>query len=273
MPTNTETALVISGELPPMPCQLQDAGAVARVNQLTADAAALTKLVTPADANHAAQLLREIAGFNRDIEKMRLELGRPFRELIDRIGLAAKAQTTKLTAAEKTIRAALTAFQVEQERIQREEAERQRREQERLAAEARRLQEEQARAAREAAERAAAAAKVAEPVAADDDGLADLAEEIHQDDIAERQAAIAAQAVKLAQTRAVVAPKPVGVSYGTRLKYEVTDITRLTTNLVITTPNDAEIKNLYVTRWKAGDPVPTVPGIRFTPEKYTIVRR
>ena len=275
-------ALVLTGSLPATPLEILPVSTVARIESLTTDAAAVTTLTTPAEANQAAQLLRKIAGLNRDIEKARVEVVAPFIDFQRRINAAAKTEQAKLDTAEKTLRTRLSAYQVEQERIAHEEAERQRKEQERLAAEARRLQEQRDRLAREEAARVAAqaAAAAAQASAAadlvdidDDDGLADLAADIEQDDLAEQQAKIAAQATQLAQTRAVVAPKPQGISYGTRLKHEVTDIHRLPDNLVIVTANEAEIRRLFITGLKEGDAIPTVPGLRFTEEKYTIVRR
>jgi hypothetical protein len=262
------SALVLSGELPATPLIVLSGDTIAKVASLTADAAALAKLTTPAEANAAAQLLRQISGLNKDIDKARLEVARPFLDFQRRINDAAKAPTAQLDAAERTVRAALTAYQIEQERIQREEAERQRKEQARLEAEARRLQEQRAKAEadRLAAEKAAAAAP-----ADDDDGFGDLAAEVEQEDMAAQQAAIAVKATQLAQTRAVVAPKPEGIHYRTTLKHAVTDVHRLPSNLVIITPNDAEIRRLFVTGWKEGDALPTVPGITFTVDKQPIV--
>lgn len=276
----SKTALTLTGNLPATPLIVLSGDIIAKVASLTADAAALPKLATPADANAAAQLLRQINGINKDIDKARLEVARPFLDFQRRINEAAKAPTAQLDAAERTVRAALTAYQIEQERIQREEAERQRKEQARLEAEARRLAEERAKLQREAdaraaAEAAALAAKSTEDVVADlpddDEGFGDLAAEVEQEDLAAQQAKIAAQATQLAQTRAIVAPKPEGIHYRTILRHAVTDVHRLPANLVIVTPNDAEIRRLFVNGWKEGNPLPTVPGITFTVDKQPIV--
>lgn len=269
-------ALTLTGNLPETPLVLLAGDTVARIASLTTDAAAVTALKTPTEANAAAQLLREIAGMNRDIEKARVEVVAPFLDFQRRINAAAKAEQTKLDGAEKTLRNRLSFYQIEQERIQREEAERQRKEAERLAAEARRLAEEREKLQREADARAKAEAALAatpdeDLVDLDDEGLADLAEDIQADDLADQQAKIAAQATALAQTRAIVAPKPQGIHYRTTLKFSVTDIHRLPSNLVIFTPNDAEIRRLFVTGWKEGDAVPTVPGIAFTIDKQAVV--
>jgi len=275
---NKTSALTLTGDLPATPLVLLESETVARVASLTTDAAAVTALATPAEANHAGQLLREIAGLNRDIEKARVEVVAPFLDFQRRINAAAKTEQAKLDTAEKALRARLSAYQIEQERIQLAEAKRQREEQERLAAEARRLEQERARieAERIAAEKAAAAAQADVGDLVDieeDDGMADLAADVEQESIAEQQAKIAAQATQLAQTRAVVAPKPQGISYRTTLKHTVTDIHRLPDNLTIVTANETEIRRLFITGWKEGDPIPTVPGLAFTVEKTAVVRR
>ena len=89
--------------------------------------------------------------------------------------------------------------------------------------------------------------------------------------MAQEQARIAAAATALASTRAVVAPKPQGIHYRTTLKFDVIDVTRLPANLVIVTPNDAEIRRVFTTGWKEGDAIPTVPGIVFTVDKQPVV--
>lgn len=259
------SALTLTGELPPTPLVLLAGDTVARVQSLTADAAAVTALNTPAEANHAGQLLREIAGLNRDIEKARVEVVAPFLDFQRRINAAAKTEQAKLEAAERSIRNRLSFYQIEQEKKAREEAERLRKEQERLAAEAARLARERA-AAEEAARKAAEA-----PAEEEDDGLGALAAEAEADSLAQEQARVATAATQLAQTRAVVAPKPAGIHYRTTLKHQVTDVTRLPSNLVIVTPNDAEIRRLFVTGWKEGDALPTVPGITFTIDKQAVV--
>jgi hypothetical protein len=261
-------ALVLAGDLPATPLVVLSGDTIAKVQSLTTDAAAVTALNTPAEANHAGQLLREINGLNRDIEKARVEVVAPFLDFQRRINAAAKTEQAKLDTAEKTLRNRLSFYQVEQERIQREEAERQRKEQERLAAEARRLEQERARieAERVAAEKAAANAQTP-----GDDDLADLAADVQSDALADEQANIAAQVTQLAQTRAIVAPKPQGIHYRTTLKHQVTDLTKLPPHLTIVTANDAEIRRLFVTGWKEGDAVPSVPGIQFSIDKQPVV--
>lgn len=267
------TALTIGVSVATAPSVILDAGVVARVASLAEDAEKIL-ISTPADANVAAQTLREITGLAKDIEKAREEVKRPFFEAGKAIDAAANAQKTKLVSAGDTIRARLSRYQAEQERLAREEAERQRKEQERLAAEAARVARERAeleKRQREEAERAAAAANAASP-AEDDDGLGDLAAEVETEKLAQEQARIAAAATQLAQTRAVVAPaKPAGIHYRTTLKFQVTDVSRLPDNLVIVTPNEAEIRRLFVTGWKEGDALPTVPGIAFTIDKQAVV--
>lgn len=255
------TALTIACSIATAPSVILDAGVVARVAALAEDATKI-KIAGVADANTAAQTLREITGLAKDIESAREQVKRPFFEAGKAIDAAANEQKAKLTRAGDVLRAALTRFQSEQERIAREEAERQRKEQERLAAEAKRLADERAKA--EAAANAAADD--------DDDGLGVLAAEAHEDSLAQEQARIAAQATALAQTRAVVVPaNPAGIHYRTTLKHAVTDLSKLPANLVIVTPNDAEIRRLFVTGWKEGDALPTVPGITFTIDKQAVV--
>lgn len=256
------TAVTIAHSVVSTPSVILDAGVVARVVSLAEDASKI-KIVTPSDANAAALTLREITGLAKDIEKAREEVKRPFFEAGKAIDAAANEQKLKLTRAGDTVRAALSRYQVEQERIAREEQERQRKEQERLAAEA-------ARVAREKAEAEAAARAAAE--SDDDDDLGALAAEVSAENAAAEQARIAAEATKLAQTRAVLAPaKPQGVHFRTTLKFAVTDLSKLPANLIIVTPNEAEIRRLFCVGYQEGQPVPTVPGLAFTVEKTPIV--
>jgi hypothetical protein len=65
----------------------------------------------------------------------------------------------------------------------------------------------------------------------------------------------------------VVAAKPSGVRFITRLKFEVIDIAVLPEPFVTRIPNDKAIRDMYVKGYKDGDPVPECPGIKFITER------
>lgn len=258
-------ALTLTGEMPATPLILLPAKVLSEVERL-AEVGKTFKITDAAQANVAAQYLREATGLSKDIEKAREEVKRPFLEFGRRIDAATKGEIAKLDASIKTLKATMTAWQAEQDRLARIEAERLRKEQERLAREA--AEAEKARLAAEAAQRAAAAAQ-----ADDEDDLSGLAADMEAEQAAQKAKQAAAQAVEAARQLAKPAAPaaPAGVHYRTTLKHTVVDVSKLPAALTIVTANETEIRRLYCQGWKEGDAIPTVAGVSFTIDKQPII--
>lgn len=232
-----------------------------------ADSATEIEITDGASADFAGQCLNRVATLTKQIETARQTVKAPFLAKCSEIDAAAKRPTSTLASASAALRSKLSAWQTECDRRARAEEERRQAELRRIEQE--RLAAEKAQRDAEEARRQAAAA----PVAAAND-FADL------DDIAAQDAATTAQAevarlttaaAQLQETRAVLAPaRPAGIAFRTTLKFDVTDVHSLPTNLVIVTANDAAIRAAYCTGWREGQPVPSVPGIRFVVEKLPI---
>lgn len=269
--SHQNTALVVEGQAPAMPCVVLEANTVEAVANL-AQAATDVVVKDAESAAEAARMLSNITRLARDIENAREEAKRPFFQFGKRIDAVAKVPATTLANALNAVRAKITAYQVEIDRKAREEAERVRKEQERLAAEAARLAREAARVAEEKA-RAAEAARLAALPPTDDDDMADLVADIEADDIAEQQAAVAAQVVQIATKPVPAVPAPQGIYFRTTLRHTVKDVDKLPRNLVTITANDAEIRRLFCVGWKEGDPVPAIAGLEFTVDKTPIAGR
>ncbi len=265
MSTPNTLALIVEGQMPSAPLILLDGGVVASVTRL-ADAAKTVTITDAQQANVAGAFLTEASGLAKDIEKARKQVKQPFLDMGTKIDDAAKRETGKLDLAIRNLKDKLAAWQAEQDRLARLEAERLRKEQERLAEEQRKAEKALADA-QEAARVAALAAQ-----ASDDDDLGSLGADLAVEAAQEAQQAFAQQAVVVAQApRVVPMAAPAGIHYRTTLKHVVTDVAKLPAALTITTANDAEIRRLYCQGHKEGDPIPVVPGVTFTVSKEPVV--
>ncbi len=271
--------LVVAGEAIALPVTLLPGNTRARIEGYVEDSAALT-IESAADAQRASTLFNEIHGLSKDIETCRETVKAPFWAYCKMIDAAAKAETMKLETAKATVKVRLAKWdehcrelaRKEAERIAAEEAELARRAA--AAEKARRDAEEAARKAAVEAEAARQAAEAADlpPPDEDEDAMGALADEIAADEAAAERARIADASAKLAAQRvAIVAPtKLAQTSFRVTLKHQVTDAQSLPSSLVIVTANEAEIRRLYCAGWKEGDPVPSVPGVRFTIDRQPI---
>jgi hypothetical protein len=243
--------LLVPATPPPMPLVLADNAFLARLEQIEADAAAL-KVVTGADAQTAAEILREITTAGRKLEAARLELKRPFLDINKAIDNAAADVTKRIETAKSKVKRHLTAFE-EAERARLREIERQRH------AELAKL-EAQRRAEEEAARRRAE--ELAKTATSDDTLEIDF-DEPPPAPKTETEKKIEA----IAHAPTPVAQQPSGIRYKQRLIFRVVDAEKLPDQFIIRTPNERAIRELYVTGWKEGDPVPTVAGVEFIIDK------
>ena len=275
MSTPKATALPISvelvaSELPASPLILVTGETAAIIASLESEARTLV-IHDPASADEAAACFREANGLLKELDATRLKLKRPFMDWEDRIDQAAKAPLAALRAAVASVKPKIAKWQDDCEaRARAEEAKRQAAIR---AAEAARIAAEQAAAKAEVDRLAAieAAKLAAAPVEASDfDDFDFVAADVQAEAAQVTAAKVAAASVEIQQTRAIIAPKPAGVSFRKTLKVAVTDVGRLPSHLVIVTPNDAAIRAQFVTGWKADDPVPSFPGLSFTVETQTI---
>jgi len=222
--------------------------AIKRRDELLALARKGKKIDSADSAKRAAEILKEVATFNRAIEAARVAHTAPLLERQRHVMAIAKDLTADLDAEQRRIQSLIGSFTAEQERIATEarqkaweEQERVRLENERKEREAReeaeriRLEkEEEARKEQQRLQAKADAAKseVARAKAEEARKIAEekAAKERHETELREREEAIkrqqeaAAASAKAAQAVVIQAPvKIAGVSTGTVLKFEVFD--------------------------------------------------
>lgn len=258
---------LVASEMPASPLIVVSGDTVQRIENLRLESAVV---ITDAEtAASAGAILVDASRLVKEIDTMRLKLKRPFMDWEARIDAAAKAPIAALNATIATLRPKLAGWQQECER-RAAEAERQRQEQIRLA-EAERQRAEAAAAQAKKDRLAAIAAAQAKPEVSEFADYEIMGAEVTVEHKQAEAAKLAQASVALQQTRTVVAPpKPQGISFRKLLKFEVTDVQKLPTHLVVVTANDAAIRAQFVTGWKDGDPVPTHAGLRFTVETQTV---
>lgn len=165
--------------------------------------------------------------------------------------------------AEREIKAKLSAYQLEQDRLRREAEERARRERERQEAEARAEHERQQREAREAAERR----QLAEAEAAMDGGDLARAEQLLETPVATPLVAPPAPIVP-EPVAAPEAPKAAGVSIRTRWAYRIVEELRIDRRYLMA--DEKKIGQLV--RALGPDAAATVGGIEVFPEPIVSAR-
>jgi len=242
-----------------------------------ADASLITRVTSPASLASAVETQRDLKRIAKSAEDSRVAIKAPVLEITRKIDAAAAEFSEPLKAEIARINTLLTGYQVEQERIAREEAQkrdaelaRQRAEEAKRAAEAARLERE-AREKQEAAERAAREATNAEARAA-----AEKARKAAEAERAELARKAEAEALAAAQEQArtlaampVAAPKPAGMSASAPWTFEVTDLAALQK----AEPNLVEVtvrKSSVLARIREG--VREIPGLRIFQETRVTVR-
>ena len=228
--------------------------------------AATYAVETAAQYQHGADDLKRVKAAQKKLEDTRTSLTKPINESLRRLNDFFRAPADRLTAIERTIKAALTRFGDEQERIRREEQrkleEAARRERERLEAQAReaeRKAQEKAAAERRAAEAAAAAgraeeaAKLAARAAATEAKAAEKVEAIES-----RAAAVVAPVVQRE------APKVAGVATREVWRFEIVDPSKI--NAAFTMPDEQKIRK-QVAALKGDAAALIGPGVRVWAER------
>lgn len=216
------------------------------------------KVTDAATATVASGLLQRLTSAGSALEKARAALKAPFIAKGREIDEAAKAPAKRIEDAKDRLKRKVTEFQ-EAQRKAAEEAERQRlAEIKRLEEIARKEAEERARKAEEMAKQAAAAAEAAKAPVVDID-FGDDALPTAPPPKSEAEVALE----KLKHAPAVVAEKPAGVAFKTRLIIASVDVAKLPEPFIVRTANEQLIRSTYCVGWKDGDPVPEVPGVAF----------
>jgi len=228
--------------------------------------AATYAVETAEQYQHGAEDLKRVKAAQKRLEETRTGLTKPINESLRRLNDFFRAPADRLAAIERTIKAALTRFADEQERIRREEQrkleEAARRERERLEAQAReaeRRAQEKAAAERRAAEEAAAAgraeeaAKLAARAAATEAKAAEKVEAIES-----RAAAVVAPIIQRE------APKVAGVATCEVWRFEITDPSKI--NPAFTMPDEQKIRR-QVAALKGDAAAIIGPGVRVWAER------
>lgn len=215
------------------------------------------KITDTQAAQAASGLLGRLTSAGSALEKARATLKAPFIAKGREIDEAAKAPAKRIEDAKDSIKRKVADYH-EQQRKAAEEVERQRQaEIKRLEEVARQEEAERARKAAEMAKQAAAAIEAAKAPVVDIDFGDDEPAAPPQ----KSEAEVALERLKYAP--AVVAERPVGVAFKTRLLIASVDVAKLPEPFVTRTANEQLIRATYCVGWKDGDPVPEVPGVAF----------
>ena len=224
------------------PIVLLKGDVVARIEDIAATAEVMS--VTDAEsAQAAADFMRRATALGKEIESARTEANAPALALQRAINAAVKEPAAKLDAAKRTLQRKVGEWQAEQDRIRREAEALRLKELARIEAENRKAAEEQRRREEEARE-----ANLPPPPPMP----APVAQEV------------VLPAVPL------VAPKIAGVRMRSTLVFDVVDSTQLPESLTVRTPDHAKIRAQFCALWREGDPIPDVPGLRFTVDRKAV---
>ena len=220
------------------PIVLLTGDVVARIDDIVATADVMS--VTDAEsAQAAADFMRRATALGKEIETARTEANAPALALQRAINAAVKEPAAKLDAAKRTLQRKVGEWQAEQDRKRREAEALRLKELARIEAEKRKAEEEQRKREEEAR-----AANLPPP--------APVAQEV------------ALPAVPL------VAPKIAGVRMRSALVFEVVDAAQLPEALTMRLPDAAKIRAQFCALWREGDPIPDVPGLRFTVDRKAV---
>ena len=224
------------------PIVLLKGDVVARIEDIAATAEVMS--VTDAEsAQAAADFMRRATALGKEIESARVEANAPALALQRAINAAVKEPAAKLDAAKRTLQRKVGEWQAEQDRIRREAEVLRLKELARVEAEKRRAEEEQERKEEEARlANLPPPAPIPAPVAQE----------------------VVLPAVPL------VAPKIAGVRMRSTLVFEVVDAAQLPEALTMRLPDAAKIRAQFCALWREGDPIPEVPGLRFTVDRKAV---
>lgn len=245
-----------------------------RVAEAEAQADAL-QVSNDAEAQAAAEVLRNIARYKKDAEAERKELVSPLNATVKRINQKFKDAVAPFEAADKRIRAKVGTYQAEQDRLRREEEERlerERQERERKAREERERQEAEARVKREAAEQEAREADELAKAETDAE-MAKLAEEAkHKAEEAKTAEAAIESLPEPTLPKAVVpvVAKPNGVS--TRMVWKATLIDKTQVPVEFLIVDEGAINAAMRDGIRENGGPPEIPGVKFEQVQQLAVR-
>ena len=224
------------------PIVLLKGDVVSRIEDIAATAEVMS--VTDAEsAQAAADFMRSATALGKEIESARTEANAPALALQRAINAAVKEPAAKLDAAKRTLQRKVGEWQAEQDRKRRETEVLRLKELARIEAEKRKAEDEQRRREEEARE-----ANLPPPPP--------MPAPVAQD--------VVLPAVPL------VAPKIAGVRMRSTLVFEVVDSTQLPESLTVRTPDSAKIRAQFCALWRDGDPIPDVPGLRFSVDRKAV---
>ena len=224
------------------PIVLLKGDVVARIEDIAATAEVMS--VTDAEsAQAAADFMRSATALGKEIESARTEANAPALALQRAINAAVKEPAAKLDAAKRTLQRKVGEWQAEQDRKRRETEVLRLKELARIEAEKRKAEDEQRRREEEALE-----ANLPPPPP---------------------MPATVAQEVVLPAVP-LVAPKIAGVRMRSTLVFEVVDSTQLPEALTVRLPDSAKIRAQFCQFWREGDPIPDVPGLRFSVDRKAV---
>lgn len=292
---NSDVQLIAVQALPAIESISATEAALKQRDELLTLARRGTSITTAEQAQKAGAFLKRIADFTRTIEETRKTVKAPVLDVGKRIDAVATELTRDLDAELKRISGLLGAFAAEQKRKEEEARRKAWEEQERIRLDAERRErearekEERERKAKEEADRKAQeelraaaerarsekgrAAREAELKAAQEKADRERAEREQQERDAAEKRRQEAEAASRAAAQVVIpaAPKLAGISTGSNICFEVTDIVALYEAhpmFVNLTPNTAAIKSAL----KQLPEGKALPGVRHWREAKAVVR-
>ena len=256
---------------PSFPLVLADAAFLSTLATVESQASSLT-VTDVQSAQQAADLQARLTKAGAALDKARLNLKRLFIDINAQIDATAKEPLARIERAKDAIKTKLTRYDAEQQRIAREAEQKRLAE---LAALEKKRREEEAELKRKADELAAQAAAKAK---AEADAAAKSGTEVidvsFDDDEApaspppKTETELAIERVRFAAP--VVAAKPTGVTFRTRLIHRVVDIKLLPESFVIRTEDTKAIRAVFCDGYKEGDALPVCAGIEFTVDRTPV---
>lgn len=242
---------------PPAPLVLCNSGFLTTLAQVERDVASLA-VSTPEQAQIAANLLTRLTDAGRKLESARAELKAPFLAKGREIDEAARAPAARIEKAKAIIKTRVSSYEVEQQRVAREAEEARNLELRRL--EERRIEE--VRLAREKTAELARLARETEILAMD----LDIEESVLTPPKTEIEKQI--DAVRFAAP--IIAPRPSGIAFKVTLRIAEVDVAKLPEPFVIREADMVKLRAVYCVGWRDGQPIPEVPGVRFSIDRQPV---
>jgi hypothetical protein len=267
--------ITVEPVLPATPIVVCNAPFLSTLSKVERDIASLA-LATPQDAQLAAQLLQRLTTAGTTLEKARQELKAPFIAKGREIDAAAKAPADRIEAAKRSLKLKVSVYDAEQARIA-AEAEAKRQAEIRRLEELKRKEDEERKRKADELERLAreqqaklAAANTAPTLDVDFGDDVPRDEDFPKLDPIPPKTETELALEKAKFTPAVVAPKPSGIAWKSRLIISGIDITKLPDVFVTRTANETALRATFCTGWRDGDPMPECAGVTFKVDRQPV---